>query len=535
MSILNGVYAFGEDVVDWKRFTSWNDIERGCFLIRQYIGLVRTFAFKISPMGSEQLDSRYQRTDKGSFWSLVTEHHFLINQFVEELDLFYKSWVQTIDRKSDLSLKLMSAVQWLRQEIHLPLDLKYSDVLFFAEMDRGTKSDLRRNDDYDWSEHLGNLDRDCVFATFYIGSKFRTATLDHKFISYEEFQTNYPNFAGESITLNDPVIATPWIGTEPESEALKLTFSQWSPFKAFTIGCESIYNCGCRSLLEIALLNGDAYRLDLDLIFRLVGSYSIGFDNCEYRNFSHEAMTKLSHNLVWGDENLTLPMFTETVMTSTSWLNTINELIGINNLKLPTSGMLYNTLIETGVVKQLKFSTIGSSGSDSIGPQSGSESINLLNQTNKLLHHLTMEDETEEDNIDEEDSVEGDDIPAEDDFSDDGGMDDSFGGGSDMGSSGGFGGTPEVKPMVIAKNVNIDTNSKKGIKIELDVNPTFDSIMTKDEILVLITNYLNDGKLSNNQKDVLTSMKNMWIGIVTTRTLIDWLEITLKKPIFKRS
>jgi len=531
MSILQGLYNYEylskHKVVDLKQFNTFSELQKGQFLIKQYAGLIELFAFKIN---YESLLSTIE-DDSGLLYKFFNTSHPILKQWMGELAYLYKTWKNQINKNDPLNKKMLSIIQWLRGETHLDPSNKYADILYFLEISPFSEtSEVNSNTTPD-----RNYEKNTTLLMFFMMS--RLYSCQNGDITFDEIPTIFPSMYSETYTIKNGYLGRPYIHTPVCDNVGDLTAEEKDPMYIYMLNenifsqtkftIPDIINRTGKTILELVLLSSTIKtEVNLNCLVYLFTSFDIGYSHTAD---GYELAVKQLSNIVWNDIAIT-PVYQSgsCEMFGSMYNGTFIDLLNLGSIKADMNDSFYKTYIKPKMT-DTQVSTIST------------ESFNLLNKVDRLIHRITMEDEetgdepeadeeVEEDNIDE-----NSDDSSMDDFSDsdfDSGSsegDDSF---SDSGSSMGGGDKP---PIEVPKNINANTSSSSGIKLELDVNPTLDSVIVKKELLVFMDNILMDQKLSSKQRVTLESIKGMWLGLLTPDTIIDWLQRTLNRTIFKKS
>ena len=521
MPIISAINPNYEDIVTYDVFRNLSDMDKGCYLIRQYIGLYRIHAIAIRPTSFEDIFNLQDCP--------------VLLEFEQMLQSFYSYYETSINKDDSLNKRIMSIIQWLRRDIRIPLDITYTELSYFYNKKISTEV----HDPIKQS-----IDNDPIIVSLFMFGRL-TSLLNGRYVSsYQEFLDGFGDIALESMTVEKPILYTPSISYNVEEDGEVsggfLILNSCYGLNNFTIDYNKIFSRLNYSIFELALSCSEGLSNDIDYIVGVLAMYNIG------HIYKTQYIPVIVSSLLRSGNLDFIDIRDNKHFLSYSSINTtIKDIASRYNLVVDENSLVYKTLSEVNF-----FDGTEEHVNEIKNKESGLEAFSITHNIRHLLDRVSMEDdtdavpdtETEEDNIDEKDT-DGDtddenfeDQPVEeteeegsDPFDTDFNSDDSSG----DNSSGSSGNTDSSKVQV-DKNKNIDTNSKKGLKLELDTNPTFDSVLTKEEIVVLINNYLNSN-ISNNKKTFLTHIKNKWVGLISVSSIIGWVELVLGHNIFKKN
>lgn len=517
MSIFKGFsnfyYIIDCGTVNLKKFNSFSDLEKGKFLATQYISLIEINSYRID------LHKLYSSTNYIENIYNNTSNLF-IKEYVDQLDFYFRTWMNQLNKNDGTNKLLLGIVQWLRGDINLDPSVKISDILFLINSTGNDNLNFVRN----------TYDNNLTLIIFYYLSKLKNMFKEYHLININNFEEIYPNKTQEISSVNKGVLSIPLYNEsyyeENKENYFYYSFCDERVINTTDVSYKNLIFNKDKTIFEI-IFNSSVISdsLPLDFLCSIIHRFNLGYD---FRANGDEFQLIDFENIIC-ENHKNINLFN---LRNNRFVSLIKHLVnnGLINTK-NYSGILLNLIKEKTIEEDT----------------SGVESLNLLSKVNKLIYRVTMEDEdveddkteeddteeNEEDNIDDENIDESEEDTSEDDSNefDSGSSDDS----SYSSSSSGSYGSTEKPPIEVPKNVNANTSSSKGIKLELDVNPTFDTIMVKRELSNLIENLLIDEKLTPKQRVTLEDIKTKWMGLLTSTSLIDWIERTLNRTIFKKS
>lgn len=518
MTILDGIYNCFymslNNPIDLKKFNTFSDLQKGQFLLSQYFSLLEINSFKISLSSissfSEYGECNYFRTS-----------NLILNQYIDHLEYLYKTWVNQFNKNNLVNLKLLSIIQWIKGDINLDPSLSLSDIIYFLNQKVDAEEPIIRK------YHHNNL----TLVIFYFMSKLKNLFPNNNSdITIENLYSLYPNIPQEIKEVLDGYIGIPAIRKNDSKYDIEnrhkyyYTLSDEFLFIHTDVSYERLISLKDRTLLELTFLCSIIHKeVDVNCILYVLDSFNLGYINGSLCSDQETQLIDL-RNIICDIDNI------KDYHQCNSFIVLCKKMIEQNIIISSNDNLIYNKLIKPFLQTNDVATTL-------LSNSVSTETLSLISKVDSIIKNVNMEDEeeTEDDNIDSEDIDDSsEDDVSEDEDSDDfdsGGEDDSY---SDSGSDY-SGGTTDIKPIEVPKNVNANTSSSTGIKLELDVNPTLDSVLVKRELLIFVNNLLETKSLSAKQRMILENMKNSWFGVLTSATLIDWLERTLNRSIFKKS
>ncbi len=195
MPIISAINPNYEDIVTYDVFRNLSDMDKGCYLIRQYIGLYRTHAIAIRPMSSENIFNLQDCP--------------VLLEFEQMLQSFYSYYETSINKDDSSHKRIMAIIQWLRHDIRIPLDITYTELSYFYNKKISTEV----HDPIKQS-----IDNDPIIVSLFMFGRL-TSLLNGRYVSsYQELLDGYGDIALESMTIEKPILYTPSISYNVEED-----------------------------------------------------------------------------------------------------------------------------------------------------------------------------------------------------------------------------------------------------------------------------------------------------------------------------
>lgn len=520
-------------------FHSFNDAEKGIYLVNQFVCVKYILSYKehccLCDYNKTMLD-KYADKD-------TLSNNPLINDYIYDLNVMCESWLKIADHKNPMIAKAIDIINWLRGTTKFSSYIKYNEFIYFL-----TKPE-EINHNIQFLYAFKNIQVAMSIAT----SLYAIEKYDHLY-----GELNLPPEELDELILRD---------TDNNTFNL-LNFPIYLPYpkidlKTRTISLEnsidlrSIYQINYKNIrdkqlnktpLLLSILKNIEFHNDnndISIILLILSYFCLSKNIYTAAKSDTEFFLYTVRSYVEGDSR-TYSSVAGTTPPSSLPMNYIDffKTMVSNGLVISTTnGIDYPTYLKTnfnfqsGVIIDIFYSDSNKEEIQiSVAPSAevSVETFNLLTRSNNLFNtviKMADEENTEEEDVKEETTTEDDVSETEEDDSTDN-LDFSD---SDENEDSDYGDSSSSEVDAKLPNTNANTNSKKGIKIELDQNPSLDSVMFKREILDYIDNLLIDDKLEPVQVNSLKNIKTKWLGLLSTTSVIDLVETVLRRTIIKRN